>query len=81
MNKRTWTYGEQRRGTVGDVQSKRFGDGPAQYIVTIIDDQNEGHILVGDSCVYDGIAFGDKVILTFTKGGPTGGFWKASKAA
>lgn len=43
----------------------------------MVQDENyEAHILVGDSATDQDAKEGDKGTLTFTEGGPTGGFWK-----
>jgi hypothetical protein len=44
--------------------------------VFLIEDQNnEGHVLAFGACDPDSKE-GDEGTLTFTKGGPTGGYWK-----
>ena len=67
---RTWPYGTTRTGKV-------LSDEPSLQVV--LDDQGEAHILVGNardpSAVVD-----DRGVLTFTRGGLTGGFWKFEKA-
>jgi hypothetical protein len=48
------------------------------YAQFVRDDQNEGHILIGGA--EDKTAeVGDTGTLTFTEGGPTGGYWKFKK--
>jgi len=68
---KTWPYGTTRLGKVESI-TLVYG----WHIVK--DDQNEGHILTGGA--RDASAkVGDKGTLTFTKGGPTGGYWKFKK--
>ena len=66
---RTWPYGTTRTGAV-------LTDEPSMQVV--LDDQNEGHILLGNARD-PSAGIGDRGVLTFTRGGPTGGFWKFEK--
>ncbi len=68
MITRIWPYGTVLKGKVIDfMKGYQF----------IKDEHGEGHILIkGAGC--DEAKVGDDVILTFTQGGPTGGYWKAS---
>lgn len=81
MNTRTWPYGTTRRGVVQKTNWRPPGlpasAGSGQLIV---DDLNEGHICVGE-CGDATAKEGDSGTLTFTKGGPTGGYWKFVKDA
>ncbi len=70
LSKRTWLYGTTRRAKL--LESRRSG------VQVVVDELKEGHVLVfgaGDKTAQQG----DSGILTFTKGGPTGGFWKFTK--
>lgn len=73
MKTRTWPYGTTRKGTLENIVRGR--DGTAHVV---LDDHNEGHVLVAgaqDKSAKEG----DTGTLTFTKGGPTGGYWKFKK--
>jgi hypothetical protein len=70
MITKTWPYGTKRRGKVVAIE------GPLQCIEG---EDREGYIqqinFSGDPSAKEG----DWGTLTFTKGGPTGGFWKFAK--
>jgi len=69
MITKTWPYGTTLRCVVVDC---------AKQFQCVVDERNEGHVLVGDA--QDPTAKpGDTGTLTFTEGGPTGGFWKFQK--
>lgn len=63
---RTWPYGTTRKGKVVETSAN------AQLV---IDENGLGHILVGGAGDATG-KVGDTGVLRFTKGGPTGGYWK-----
>lgn len=76
MITRTWPYGTQRRGKV--QIAKWRPKGIPDHVSSgqlIIDDRGEGHVCVGDAGDPEAMD-GDAGVLTFTKGGPTGGYWK-----
>lgn len=64
MIERTWPYGTMRRATVLNRIDERT--------LILVDDQNEGHILLGTRS--EGRP-GDKGTLIFRRGGPKGGYW------
>ena len=72
---KTWPYGTKRRGTVQsiDYYEQQLRCRPIQLI---LDDQNEGHVLVGAVACDTTAKAGYVGTLVFTEGGPTGGFWK-----
>jgi len=69
MTTKTWPYGTQRRGEI------LYVDG---YFLAVKDDCKEGHIL-GWTGHDKNLKVGDRGLLTFTQGGPTGGFWRFEK--
>lgn len=72
---RTWAYGSTLRGKVIEVN---IGRNDAFPVHLVQDQKGEGHVLVGNAA--DATAKeGDHGTLTFTKGGPTGGYWKFEK--
>lgn len=75
----THPYGTKRRGTVKIANWRPAGLDPrASSGQLIIDELNEGHVCVGGSGDQTAKE-GDTGTLTFTKGGPTGGYWKFVK--
>lgn len=69
----TWPYGTTRRGRV--IHS--FASIGARGMLVECE-RGEGHVLLGDAGdISAGI--GDYGTLTFTEGGPTGGYWKFTK--
>lgn len=62
---RTWLYGTEKKVTVRGV-ARRF--------IICVDDSHEGYVLLGTDS--DGAEEGDTGIITFTQGGPFGGYWK-----
>lgn len=68
---RTWPYGTLRPVEVADID--RRGSPP---IVTVVDNAGEGYILVGGIDDPEHVQIGDRGEITFTKGGPTGGYWR-----
>jgi hypothetical protein len=76
---KTWPYGTQRYGFVAMNNFRPFGlDPKASTAQLIVDDVGEAHICVGGAG--DATAErGDSGVLSFTKGGPTGGYWKFTK--
>lgn len=80
MNTATWAYGTTRRGKVLIARWRPEGlPSKASTGQLIQDDQGEGHICVGDACADLTANDGDEGTLTFTEGGPTGGYWKFRK--
>jgi hypothetical protein len=65
----TFPYGTTRKGSVVDV---------IRGTIIITDENMEGHILT-KTCCPQRVRSGDVGTLTFTKGGPTGGYWKFEK--
>ena len=72
---KTWPYGTTLRGTVFVAKITSQHSKTAQLV---IDERNEGHVLVGNAADFSAVQ-GDDGTLTFTKGGPTGGYWKFIK--
>lgn len=79
MNTRTWPYGTTRRGTVRLARVQHPTEPAAGEAQLILDDQREMHVCVGRDCADFTAKDGDEGTLTFTKGGPTGGYWKFTK--
>lgn len=71
MLQKTWPFGTRLNAT---VEEKRVH---AKYgaIIILTDERGEGHILadVDNVCVP---SIGESVIMEFTNGGPTGGYWR-----
>lgn len=79
MTTRTWPYGTTRRAIV--LKSNLRPVGIPDHVASgqlLRDELGEGHVCVGDAGDQAAIA-GETGTLTFTKGGPTGGYWKFQK--
>ena len=70
---KTHAYGTTRKGVVEHLINARDG-----WIQIVLDDVGEAHFLMA-GCGDRSAKSGDKGTLTFTKGGPTGGYWKFNK--
>ncbi len=80
IQKKTWPYGTTRRGVVCIADWRPKGlPASVQAGQLIKDELNEMHICCGDHCADLTANAGDAGTLTFTKGGPTGGYWKFTK--
>ena len=77
---KTWPYGTTRRGVVC-IARWHPKSLPADTTdgQLIRDELNEMHICVGEQCADFTAKAGDSGTLTFTQGGPTGGYWKFTK--
>ena len=65
---RTWQYGTRKTGVVCTWhQTKR------DSVVLVTGDDGEGYILIGERTPVDAH---QRVVIEFTRGGPTGGYWK-----
>lgn len=69
MKTRTWPYGTTRFAKVIET---------GRQFTMLEDDKGEGHVLI-NGAQDDTAEVGDTGILTFTKGGPTGGYWKFTR--
>jgi hypothetical protein len=76
MKTKTWPYGTTRKATVMSII--RGHKGIQMHIVS--DNTGEGHILV-NGANDETAKIGSTGTLTFSQGGPTGGFWKFRKDA
>lgn len=80
MMTKTWPYGTTRRATVKIARwrpnhlHRDSDDGQL-----LIDELGEAHVCIGGSCADFTARDGDAGTLIFTKGGPTGGFWRFVK--
>lgn len=72
---RTWPYGARRGFHVDEVRAIKGG-----IAIVGIDSGGEGHVIycAPQDCI--GVAAGNRGWITFTEGGPTGGWWKFEKA-
>jgi hypothetical protein len=70
MNTRTWPYGTQKRVKVTHVSG---------HCLVCIDEGDEVHMLIGIDT--DGAKTSDVGIITFTQGGPMGGYWKFERTS
>lgn len=72
LQQRQFAFGETRKAT---IQASEPG------FLVALDDCGEGHLLWFDHKAREKSEFdvGDRGTLTFTKGGPAGGFWKFTK--
>lgn len=80
MKTATYPYGTTRRATVLKTNWRPAGlpaQAPSGQL--LMDDVGEAHICVGDTCADFTAKADDKGTLTFTQGGPTGGYWKFVK--
>jgi hypothetical protein len=71
---RTWPYGTTRLAKVVECIKQRHHL-KAQVLT---DELGEGHVLLAGA-QDESAKTGDRGTLTFTKGGPTGGYWKFKK--
>lgn len=69
MNQKTWPYGTTRQATIIKIFPKT-----GTKILILTDDQGEGHLITSTDT--PNAKTGDHGTITFTKGGPTGGYWK-----
>ena len=77
---RTWPYGTTRKATVCIAKWRPTGlDKDAATGQLIRDELGEMHVCVGEQCADFSARDGDSGTLTFTQGGPTGGYWKFTK--
>ena len=79
MMTRTWPYGTTKHATITDVDSERTQSGKLVEFAIAVDSEGEGWVLLGRLCWEGEIKKGDVGVLVFTKGGPTGGYWKFKK--
>lgn len=73
-NARTWPYGTVKKATVIHT----ILDSNPKAILVKADD-SEGFLLIGEETFPKDLAIDDKGEITFTQGGPTGGYWKFTK--
>lgn len=66
----TYPYGATRKATILETH---------EFFHVAVDELGEGHVLLGFDAYDETAQANDKGILTFTKGGPTGGYWKFTK--
>jgi hypothetical protein len=78
MMLRTWAYGTKRKAEILDRSRQRI-NGELVDVLIVRDDQGEAHVLVGTRSG-DGRP-GDVGTITFTNGGPMGGYWRFEKGA
>lgn len=76
---RTWAYVTTRRGTVRVARMKHPFKAKASDAQLIVDEKMEMHVCIGEQCADFTAKDGDTGTLTFTQGGPTGGYWKFTK--
>lgn len=74
MTGRTWPYGTTRKATVEEVIKER-----KCVFMVLTDETGEGHLLMDGPGQYEGLHGGDTGTLTFTQGGPLGGYWRFEK--
>lgn len=74
---RTWPYGTKLQAKVLR-RDEAHHQGRPVAILTLVDERQEGHILVGTRS--DDGQPGDEGTITFHRGGPLGGYWKFQKA-
>jgi hypothetical protein len=67
--RRTWPYGTQKQVTVIHVDRR--------FIICADEEDKAGYVLLGTNS--EGAKENDKGIITFTEGGPMGGYWKFKK--
>jgi hypothetical protein len=79
MIKVTYAYGTTRKAKVLKTNWRPKGlPDKAPSGMLLVDEFKEGHVCVGE-CGDMTAKEGDTGTLTFTKGGPTGGYWKFTK--
>lgn len=72
---KTWPYGTQRRAKLLKIEATRRG----VHVLFLEDELGEGHVILVDKA--PSAKAGDGGVLTFTQGGPTGGYWSFSNEA
>lgn len=73
---RTWPYGTKRKAKVVDASTHSVY-GKDVLVLLLKDENDEGHALVGTNV--EAFAAGTEGTITFTQGGPFGGYWKFEK--
>lgn len=77
---KTWPYGTTRRAVVKIANWRPEGLDPRASTGQLLEDElGEMHVCVGAEAADFSAKDGDAGVLTFTKGGPTGGYWKFAK--
>lgn len=80
MTTKTWPFGTTRKAVVVTARWRPEGlDHRASTGQLLKDELGEMHVCVGTECADFTAKDGDEGVLTFTKGGPTGGYWKFKK--
>lgn len=75
MKTQTWPYGTKKHGTV--IQASRVQGGFNILLMESGESKTEAFFLVLDHnhAEASNAKIGDKGVITFTQGGPTGGYW------
>lgn len=84
MKTRTWPYGTEKEAVIHDYGGRATIDhrpgklDPKDAIVVCEDVDGEGHVMVGvdHDIPLSGRMVGQRVVIRFVQGGPTGGYWK-----
>jgi hypothetical protein len=74
---RTWPYGTMKPGKVVEA----FREGRIETIIFEADDSPKEAFVLIDGKVTILPKAGDRGIITFMEGGPTGGYWRYSPVA
>lgn len=81
MEKRTWPYGTVLECEIVEARTGRHNGEKIRILFAQVQNENklELHVLLGtggDSAI---AKVGDRGIITFMAGGPTGGYWQFTK--
>jgi hypothetical protein len=74
---KSWPYGTQRRAEVIYVRKHHSYRSAVGAMVALADDQGDAHIIFASAD--EALSAGDRGVLTFTQGGPSGGYWAFRK--
>jgi len=73
-NSRTWPFGSTLNAEILMIE-RTIIEGKEVFAVVVKDENSEGHIIIGVAHEIP-LVVGLLVKMTFTAGGPVGGFWK-----
>jgi hypothetical protein len=76
MQTKTWPYGTVKQVKVVERRSAKFKGQAVEVVLCVEPASNEGFVLMDRGVLAQ---VGEEGFITFTNGGPTGGYWKYSK--
>lgn len=70
---RTWPYGTKLKATMHNKHTTNSG----KFVLILVDEHDEAHALL--QAEDTDLQPGERCVLTFCEGGPTGGYWTAGR--